>query len=325
VAVSGSRASGRLDQAVAAFVRQEFAAPVSGIIGFVDILLEDARRDGLDDCIPDLERMRTAATQLLSLIERIVDGTAVDAPGGEADRSKLRHDLRTPLNAIKGYGELLAEEAQDGGNQVFLRDLGAVLEHADCLLADIDRLVAFGDPSSGAATTPPAEIVRDVLRTIAPIGGAGAPAQQKQSSRVLVVDDNAANRDLLSRRLTRDGHHVTMAEDGAAALALADSSSFDLVLLDLMMPGLSGFEVLCRLKAEERTRDIPVVMISALDEIDSTVRCIEAGAEDYLPKPFNPVLLRARINACLEKKRLRDRERTITEELRAAARQARLS
>jgi class 3 adenylate cyclase len=88
-------------------------------------------------------------------------------------------------------------------------------------------------------------------------------------------------------------------------------------LLDLMMPGLSGFEVLCRLKAEERTRDIPVVMISALDELDSTVRCIEAGAEDYLPKPFNPVLLRARINACLEKKRLRDRERAIAEELRA--------
>jgi adenylate cyclase len=319
MAVSGSRASGRLDQAVAAFVRQEFAAPVSGIIGFVDILIEDARRDGLDDCIPDLERMRTAAVQLLSLIERIVDGT-VDAPdglGGQPDRSKLRHDLRTPLNAIKGYGELLAEEAQDGGNPIFLRDLGTVLEHADRLLADIDRLVTFGEGPSGLAATPPIEIVRDVLRTIAPIGGAEAPARQAQSSRVLVVDDNAANRDLLSRRLTRDGHLVTMAEDGAAALALADTGGFDLVLLDLMMPGLSGFEVLCRLKAEERTCDIPVVMISALDEIDSTVRCIEAGAEDYLPKPFNPVLLRARINACLEKKRLRDRERAIAEELRA--------
>ena len=131
-----------------------------------------------------------------------------------------------------------------------------------------------------------------------------------------MVDDNAANRDLLSRRLARDGHLVTMAENGAAALALANSGSFDLVLLDLMMPGLSGFEVLCCLKADECTRDIPVVMISALDEIDSTVRCIEAGAEDYLPKPFNPVLLRARINACLEKKQLRDRERAIAEELR---------
>src|ERR1700719_4135207 len=105
MAVSGSRASGRLDQAVAAFVRQEFAAPVSGIIGVVDILVEEARRDGLHDCIPDLERMRTAAVQLLSLIARIVRAAARHAPaapGGEADRSKLRHDLRTPLNAIKG-------------------------------------------------------------------------------------------------------------------------------------------------------------------------------------------------------------------------------
>src|SRR5205085_10377499 len=115
-----------------------------------------------------------------------------------------------------------------------------------------------------------------------------------------------ANRARLSRRLTRDGHLITTAENGAAALALAGSSKFDLVLLDLMMPGLSGFEVLCRLKADERTGDIPVVMISALDEIDSAVRCIEAGAEDYLPKPFNPVLLRARIAACLERKRLLD-------------------
>jgi len=318
--VSGSRATGRLDQAVAAFVRQEFAAPVSGIIGFVDILLEDARRDGLGDFIPDLERMRMAAAQLLSLVERIVDGTALAASNGlgeEADRSKLRHDLRTPLNAIKGYGELLAEEAQEAGNEAFLRDLRTVLEHADRLLADIDRLVTFGEAPSGPITTPPIDIVRDVLRNIAPIGVAEASARHAQSSRVLVVDDNAANRDLLSRRLTRDGHLVTEAADGMAALALTDAGNFDLVLLDLMMPGLSGFEVLCRLKAEERTRDIPIVMISALDELDSTVRCIEAGAEDYLPKPFNPVLLRARINACLEKKRLRDRERAIAEELRA--------
>ena len=123
---------------------------------------------------------------------------------------------------------------------------------------------------------------------------------------ILVVDDNASNRDLLSRRLVREGYRVTAAESGVAALALTAAEDFDLVLLDLMMPGMSGFEVLCRLKAEESTRHIPVIMISALDELDSTVRCIEAGAEDYLPKPFNPVLLRARISACLEKKRLLD-------------------
>jgi class 3 adenylate cyclase len=99
---------------------------------------------------------------------------------------------------------------------------------------------------------------------------------------------------------------VTNAESGTAALALIAADAFDLVLLDLMMPEISGFEVLCRLKLDDSTRHIPVIMISALDELDSTVRCIEAGAEDYLPKPFNPVLLRARIGACLERKRLLD-------------------
>jgi class 3 adenylate cyclase len=108
----------------------------------------------------------------------------------------------------------------------------------------------------------------------------------------------------------REGYRVSAAESGAAALALSAAGGFDLVLLDLMMPGMSGFEVLCRLKADAGTRHIPVIMISALDELDSTVRCIEAGAEDYLPKPFNPVLLRARIGASLEKKRLVDELRT---------------
>src|SRR5204862_4145389 len=149
------------DQAVAAFVRQEVAAPASGIVGFVDMLLEDARRDGLDDFIPDLERMRTAAAQLLSSIERIADGGAFDGPdglGGDAERGRLRHELRTPLNAIKGYGELLLEDAQDTEHPGFLKDLGTVLGHADRLLGDIDRLVAFGEGRRGAASAPPVGI-----------------------------------------------------------------------------------------------------------------------------------------------------------------------
>jgi class 3 adenylate cyclase len=144
------------------------------------------------------------------------------------------------------------------------------------------------------------------LQTIRPLHEIDIPNPSAASSHILVVDDNVSNRDLLSRRLMREGHRVTTAESGAAALALTAAEGFDLVLLDLMMPGVSGFEVLRRLKAEERSQHIPVIMISALDELDSTVRCIEAGAEDYLPKPFNPVLLRARIGACLEKKRLLD-------------------
>ncbi len=134
-------------------------------------------------------------------------------------------------------------------------------------------------------------------------------------SSVLVVDDNEVNRDLLARRLQRQGHVVTAAEDGLQALELMRSLPFDLVLLDIMMPHMNGYQVLENLKADERLRHIPVIMISAVDDIDSIVRCIELGAEDYLSKPFNPVLLKARISACLEKKRLRDQEQAYSQEL----------
>lgn len=134
-------------------------------------------------------------------------------------------------------------------------------------------------------------------------------------SHVLVVDDNEVNRDLLSRRLKRQGHTVSMAVDGFEALEMMQSQSFDLVLLDIMMPQMNGYQVLETLKQDEQLRHIPVIMISAVDDIDSIVRCIELGAEDYLSKPFNPVLLKARINACLEKKRLRDQEQAYLKKL----------
>ncbi len=137
-----------------------------------------------------------------------------------------------------------------------------------------------------------------------------------QPSRILVVDDNASNRDLLSRRLQRQGHTVLQAEDGTIALAMVEKEALDLVLLDLMMPGISGYDVLAPLKSDPRFREIPVIMISALTELDSIVRCIEAGADDYLAKPFDPTLLRARVGSSLEKKHLRDRERAMVEALR---------
>jgi two-component system, cell cycle response regulator len=125
---------------------------------------------------------------------------------------------------------------------------------------------------------------------------------------ILVVDDDRVNRMLLSRDLERDGHRVATAEDGGGALEALRAEPFDVVLLDVLMPGLDGYETLARIEGDERLRHVPVIMVSALDDIESVVRCIEMGAADYLPKPFDPVLLRARINGCLIKKRLHDLE-----------------
>lgn len=130
-----------------------------------------------------------------------------------------------------------------------------------------------------------------------------------EQSHVLVVDDNEANRDVLSRRLMRQGIRTTSAENGRRALEQVRSTPFDLILLDVMMPEMNGYQVLEVLKTDPALRHIPVIMISAVDDIDSVVRCIELGAEDYLFKPFNPVLLKARVEASLEKKFLRDKER----------------
>lgn len=129
--------------------------------------------------------------------------------------------------------------------------------------------------------------------------------------RILVVDDNKVNRLLLSRHIDLLGHRFELAENGRVALELLQARSFDLLLLDIEMPELDGFAVLEQLKADPNLRDIPVIVTSSLEGMENIVRCIELGAEDYLPKPVNAVLLKARVSACLEKKRLRDEQREL--------------
>jgi adenylate cyclase len=128
---------------------------------------------------------------------------------------------------------------------------------------------------------------------------------------LLVVDDNKVNRILLARGLEGNGHKVETAENGKQALEKLRSDSFDLVLLDIEMPEMNGYQVLETCLQDPELRDIPIIMTSSLDEIDSVVICVELGAEDYLNKPVNPILLRARVNASLEKKRLRDEQRKL--------------
>jgi adenylate cyclase len=135
------------------------------------------------------------------------------------------------------------------------------------------------------------------------------------SAKLLAVDDDPMNRDMLARRLEKLGYEVTDASNGREALQKLKDGNFDLVLLDILMPDLDGFQTLEFMKADPRLRHVPVIMLTALDDVASTVRCIEAGAEDYVPKPFNPTVLRARITASLEKKRLRDQEQAFLAQL----------
>jgi CheY-like chemotaxis protein len=210
-----------------------------------------------------------------------------------AEIAALFESLRSPQAAIlDATGGLL--DAMGTADPQWERDIRRIRAAAERLLTvEVPAHRAAGMPT-GSFEAPTTELP-----------AAGPPVRPAD---ILVVDDNEDNRSVLERRLARQGHRVTSAGGGRAALDLAARQRFDLVLLDVLMPDLDGLAVLERLKADQATRDIPVIMISALDDVGSVVRCIERGAEDHLPKPFDPVLLRARISACLEKKRLRDTE-----------------
>ena len=233
--------------------------------------------------------------------------TAKDEENQALSLANVRHTLRTPLNHIIGYSEMLLEEAGDRGLEAFIADLQKIHKAGKQLLGFInDFFDAPTTPDKDADHLPKTAITEGLFRESKPDARSSSATQPTAPGRILVVDDNESNRDMLSRRLQHQGYEVYIADSGHKALALLGTQGVDLILLDVMMPEMDGYEVLLKLK--EGWRDLPVIMISALDEIESVVRCIERGAEDYLPKPFDPVLLRARIGACLEKKRLRDQE-----------------
>jgi adenylate cyclase len=313
----------RLNRALTAFLRQEVQAPAIAVHDLLSMIIQEARDSQPEDVLADLDRMHSASAQLNAFVKTLIQDSPSDHRKGESHEAfhrRLRHDLRTPLNAIKGYSELLVEDLEEDGEHPLRADLEKLKESADQLLGQIDAMTALArhddaEPENGGSLAQRLGLVAEVLRTVQPLSASAAAAIAAHPSRILVVDDNAANRDVLERRLLREGHQVVTAANGVAALQLALAQEFDLILLDLIMPEMSGFEVLRRLKAAEHTGHIPVIVISALDELDSVVRCIEAGAEDYLTKPFNPTLLRARIGASLEKKWLRDREKKFVADL----------
>jgi DNA-binding response OmpR family regulator len=285
-------------------LRHELRTPLTAVIGYSEMLLEDvAEGEGSEILSSDLGKIRSAGKGLLALVDDALH------PDKESLGANLRHDLRAPIEAVIGYCDTVREEAQALGQTDILPDLQKISMSAERFLALTDRV---GDFSKIEAGEIPFRLPQEATDTSAIVSDAAGPPDgawvRTDGDPLLIVDDDEVNRDVLARHLGRQGYATAAAENGIEALEMVRARKFDLMLLDVMMPKMDGYETLRLMKADPHLRDIPVIMISALDDIESVVRCIEMGAEDYLPKPFDPVLLRARIGACLEKKRLRDLE-----------------
>ncbi len=308
-----------------AHVRHDLRTPVNAIIGYSELLLEEEGVEGQEDFATGLRQLQSLGKQLQELIGEVFGSSRLDA-NSTLDFAALAAEVQVRVQPVSqrvcDIAAALLAAAVSPELGPFSNDLGKILTAARQLfdlLAD-----PFGGANPSPQPPPPkgeGEQARHVsssppLPLGEGVGTRGSPSDsedfealfERLNGHILIVDDQRANRDMLARGLLRQGHHFALARNGRQALEMLASEAFDVVLLDIMMPEMDGFEVLRHLKADAQLRHVPVIMISALDQIDSVVRCIEMGAEDYLPKPFNPVLLRARVGACLEKKRLRDQE-----------------
>jgi adenylate cyclase len=287
--------------AVAAKVRHDLRNPLSDILGFCDVLREEAVERQLDQLLPDFTLIHEAASRIFAEVNHALSPENLKV--GTADFTALEATIRLHAEKI-----LITTESSPKSAICSNPTPSAMISCA----SRAPRATARWHPR------PPRPDPRATRRALRPRASCLPPGiryhpptartTKTPTATLLVVDDNESNRALLARRLRRQRFTVVLAENGRQALDKLRLRKFDLVLLDVIMPEMDGYRVLAAMKSDDALRHIPVIMISALDDLEVLARCIEAGAEDYLSKPFDPVLLKARIESCLDKKRLHDQE-----------------
>jgi signal transduction histidine kinase len=273
-----------LSKQTAAELRHTLRTPINHISGYSEILLEDLAQ------VPDgaeatrlLTAIREDAKRNLDAIQNVLSAELDGVPGSAL--GELQHRMSQPIERMQRTSEALELMLPPE----MLGDLGRIRSAIGELAAEIEM-------SNGAVPEPSATVQ---VHAAPPVIATG-------SGTILVVDDNEGNRDMLSRRLARAGYSTVIAEGGEDALKLLQEQRFDLILLDLIMPGVNGLQVIEKIKADPELCQTPVILISALDDMETVARCIELGAEDYLFKPVNPVLLRARVRSTLERRRAQE-------------------
>lgn len=316
---AGESQMAKISEVDISIIRHELRTPINHIIGYTEMLQEEAGREHL---IPELHGIWTSGQRLLQVVNQLLD--ALQTGPDQAGLPRLQKQMQNLLEQVIGKTREIEESANSRGELDIIPDIQKVRQAAISLLELVnqrtlasalrlmDLTVTYGDQANLPEGNPdPAPAAMSEFRpSIEPSedGRVNPGLARVDPGFILVVEDNGTSRDLLCRRLERQGHRVAEAQNGRVALEMVDGNSFDLILLDVMMPEINGYHALRTLKSADSSRHIPVIMLSALGELASVVKCLEMGAEDYLSKPFDPVLLRARINASLEKKRLRDQE-----------------
>ncbi len=306
-------------------LRHNLRNPINAVLGFSELLTEEFQKNGIHKGMNHLVSIQETGHDIIKQIDKIFNNERLETTNiGEINKigSEIKSIIDGQLRTMSGHIEALMKQNQKKV-KIYVDDISIMHESCQFLKNELNTLTSFqfNDLSSldlelqGTALLTE---IQDVLDSIQPLD----QGEHKEliNGTILIVDDNQSNISLLRKRFEKIGHKVLSALNGYDALMLitAEGKEIDLILLDIIMPDINGYEVLKFIKSDNRYFHIPVVMLSSLDEVDSMFRCFELGADDYITKPFEPILLNARLNSYVEKKKLKDKEKiylnTIREE-----------
>jgi sigma-B regulation protein RsbU (phosphoserine phosphatase) len=275
------------------------------VSGYADLL----RADAIESKHSDLSEIFLSISSIISSIKENAAEFYQDPPIEESRYAELRSNLLSQLFDLLSLGHSAKRIAKRDERPEFSSDIESILEATSKVVEMTQNSSSAKGGTETGRITVPVEPVDESKRESAIIGlkeiESAKTSRTQISGRILIIDDDATNRQIMSRQLERQGHVVVTADNGRDALKLLKNVPFDMILLDIMMPEMSGFEILKRVKLDEHLREMPIIVISAFDDPVAMASCIEMGAEDYLPRDFDPIILRARIGSIMERARLK--------------------
>jgi len=320
---SGSnKASKGAEEILLTQIKQEFTTPAEAIFDYLELVEKNLSELNLvfED---ELLQIKNGAEKLIEQYEdAFKENTGPNATKqtkSPEEYSTLRHNLRTPLNAIIGYSEILLEDTEEDASEELTSDISSIIDLSRETEKAIEKFVDYIRGALSSDSSGELETAEALFKSLGSIDYSLEIDENLQNSDILIVDDNKTNCEVLERRLSLQGLKCRTSYDGNSAIEEVKKKVPDLILLDVILPDVNGLELLKLFREDHSRDDLPVIMVSAFNDVDSIAKCIQLGAQDYLPKPLNGTILLAKVISSLERKFFRERERELVNELHIQA------
>ena len=322
--ISKNKTSKGAEEILLAQIKQEFTTPADAISDYLE-LVEKTLLEAKISMEDEVEQIKSGCKRLIDQYEEaFVENTGPNATSVKKtpeEYSELRHNLRTPLNAIIGYSEILIEDLEDDLNEESLKDLQSIIDLSRETETAIENFVDYirGEATKTSGGNAQLESAESLFKSLGDINYSLELDESLEGADILIVDDNKTNCEVLERRLTMQGLHCRTAYDGTTAIKEVEEKLPDLILLDVILPDINGLELLKKFRSENTSENLPIIMVSAFNDVDGIAKCIQLGAQDYLPKPLNGTILLAKVISSLERKFFREREKELVNKLHIQA------